>query len=352
MPSFRNTPSSGRPQDPASDRAGGFAETFARRPSLPRRGLLPGSRVWATTAVAAALTGAGILTVPLLASIDLTPGSGESSTAVAEAAAEREPGTATPSASPSPSATSSEEHTDRAPAPRGGSGGGGAYIPPNPGVGAGVVPPAGGGAADGADGPKEEPKSGSKSTPSGKDGDAKGTEQGGGSAGGSGAGSAGSGTGGSTGGTGSGGKTPVKQAQGAAQTAPQGVRLVGVASGRCIDVTDSLDGKGRSGTRLQLWDCNPTKQANQAWSFRSDGTIRSMGLCMTVAGNSKSSGAAIQLATCDGGPGQQFYLAGPGDLVNSSADKCVDVLDKGTAAGTKLQLWTCKGTSNQKWYKG
>ena len=125
--------------------------------------------------------------------------------------------------------------------------------------------------------------------------------------------------------------------------------LVGWGSGRCIDVTDAQSGSAASGTRLQIWGC--AGSSNQRWSFQSDGTVRSLGKCMTVAGNSTASGAAIQLATCNGGPGQQFYLAGAGDLVNRAADRCVDVLDKGTADGTKLQLWTCAGTSNQKWSK-
>jgi hypothetical protein len=104
---------------------------------------------------------------------------------------------------------------------------------------------------------------------------------------------------------------------------------------------------GRDGSPLQLWDC--AGSANQEWEFRDDGTVRSLGLCMDVAGGSTDDGAVIQLARCSGNPAQQFGLSSAGDLVNPQADKCVDAKDNGTGNGTKLQLWTCAGTANQKW---
>ncbi|GKQ38919.1 ricin-type beta-trefoil lectin domain protein [Streptomyces sp. A012304] len=126
-----------------------------------------------------------------------------------------------------------------------------------------------------------------------------------------------------------------------------GVLIIGQASDRCVDVTDSQDGKGRDGTPLQIYDC--AGSANQKWDFRGDGTVRSLGMCMDVAWGSREDGAVIQLARCSGNPAQQFVLSGAGDLVNPQADKCVDVKDNGTGNGAKLQLWTCSGTPNQKW---
>ncbi|MBK3631280.1 RICIN domain-containing protein, partial [Streptomyces sp. MBT49] len=89
--------------------------------------------------------------------------------------------------------------------------------------------------------------------------------------------------------------------------------------------------------------------ANQKWVFKSDGTVRSLGLCMDVAWGSKEDGAVIQVANCSGNPAQQWVLSQYGDLVNPQADKCIDAKDNGTGNGTKLQLWTCSGTSGQKW---
>ncbi|MDX3850177.1 ricin-type beta-trefoil lectin domain protein [Streptomyces sp. AK02-01A] len=325
MPSLSHTPNSGRSGDPE---AAPFAETFARRPTVPRRGLLPGTRVWATTAAAAALTGAGVMTLPLLASIDLTSDPAEPSSAVAVASPDGRANTAVspaPSGKPDGPAAPGRER-DSAPAPWAG----GPFVPVAPG---GRAPAPGSGAVAGQS-PDTAPASGATD---------QGQKQ---------TLSPGSTAAGGTAGSGKPARdAPVDQTrdQSLNVSAP-GVPLVGAASGRCIDVTDSQNGVGRSGTRLQIWTCSP--QDNQKWSFRSDGTVRSLGMCMNVAGGSTQSGAAIQLATCNGGPGQQFYLAAAGDLVNRAADKCVDVLDKGTASGTALQLWTCKGSSNQKWRKG
>ncbi|MCX5525423.1 ricin-type beta-trefoil lectin domain protein [Streptomyces bobili] len=126
-----------------------------------------------------------------------------------------------------------------------------------------------------------------------------------------------------------------------------GQLIIGQASDRCVDVTDSQDGKGRDGTPLQIYDCSGT--ANQKWVFNGDGTVRSLGMCMDVAWGSREDGAVIQLARCSGNPAQQFVMSAAGDLVNPQADKCVDVKDGGTGNESKLQLWTCSGTPNQKW---
>jgi Ricin-type beta-trefoil lectin domain len=123
--------------------------------------------------------------------------------------------------------------------------------------------------------------------------------------------------------------------------------IISFASSRCIDVTN---GQSVSGSRLQIWDCSGANW--QQWSFYSDGTIRSLGKCMAVAGNSTTDGARIVLATCDGSASQKFTLNGNYDLVNQVANKCVDVTNQQTANGTPLQLWDCSGTSNQKWHEG
>ncbi|MFD5544578.1 hypothetical protein ACFWIJ_43990, partial [Streptomyces sp. NPDC127079] len=92
-----------RPERPGSP-TGRFSDTFARRPALPRRGLVPGARVWATVGGAAALTVVVSLAVPLLSRVDLFP---EPGTTPATVVAAGEPTTLSatsqsPSASPSP----------------------------------------------------------------------------------------------------------------------------------------------------------------------------------------------------------------------------------------------------------
>jgi hypothetical protein len=126
-------------------------------------------------------------------------------------------------------------------------------------------------------------------------------------------------------------------------TAP-GTTIYGHASNKCIEMVSH---KGTDGSPLQINSC--TGKNWQKWDFRSDGTIRSMGLCMDVAWGSSANGAVIQLAVCSGNPAQQFRLNSSNDLVNPQANKCVDVKDQKTAAGTRLQLWDCNGQDNQKW---
>lgn len=317
---------------PSTDRTGSpaarFTDTFAQRPAVPRRGLVPGVRVWATVGATAGLTVVSVLAFPLLARVDLFP-DGDAAPAVAVADQRETPGPAGSSASAAPAKPGN-------PSPDSAHSAGGAGN-----NAAGV----GGSAAGGAVG------SGSS----------------GGSAGGtaqqpSGGGGTQSGTGGQSGGTGTGtGKTPDPKpantgkpsgssGSGTPTTTVPGTLLIGSASGRCVDVSNANNGVGKDGTRLQIWDCGGA--ANQKWVFRSDGTVRSLGMCMDVAWGSTTNGAAIQLAKCSGNRAQLFYLSTAGDLVNSQADKCVDIVDNGKGNGAKLQLWTCSGTSNQKWRKG
>jgi hypothetical protein len=150
------------------------------------------------------------------------------------------------------------------------------------------------------------------------------------------------------------GKTKSRKSSGRQQnssrTAPlsaasvQTVTIVSNASGKCIDVTND----GQTGVPIQIWDCGPVT-AWKRWAFYSDGTIRSQGHCMTVAGGS-GDGTPIEVMPCNGGSTQHFNLNNAHDLVNVAADKCVDVKDNQTANGTRLQLWSCGGTSNQKWH--
>ncbi|WP_399891665.1 ricin-type beta-trefoil lectin domain protein [Streptomyces sp. BBFR51] len=152
-------------------------------------------------------------------------------------------------------------------------------------------------------------------------------------------------------------KTPEKETSGggekqkpgtepepAPETVAPGTTIYGHASNRCIEVVGH---KWRDGAPLQIADCNGKNW--QKWDFRSDGTIRSMGLCMDATWGGTANGTVVQVAVCSGNPAQQFILAGPKDLVNVQANKCVDVVDQKTGNGARLHLWECNGQDNQKW---
>ncbi|MFC5219735.1 RICIN domain-containing protein [Streptomyces coerulescens] len=136
--------------------------------------------------------------------------------------------------------------------------------------------------------------------------------------------------------------------QGTSTTASPGAAgrvIVGSGSSRCIEVAGR---SGTDGSPLRLWDCGGDDW--QKWVLRSDGSIRSLGLCMDIANASTANGTVIQLARCNGGWAQQFALDGAHHLVNAQSAKCVDVTDAATGNGARLQLWDCADTSNQKWH--
>jgi beta-glucanase (GH16 family) len=127
-------------------------------------------------------------------------------------------------------------------------------------------------------------------------------------------------------------------------------RIQGLA-GKCINVEG---GAALAGARLVLRDCEAADSAY--WTFEVDGTARSSGLCMEVAGlsaaaTSADNGAVLQLADCQTGPHQQFQLNDAGDLVNLRTGKCADVTGWNPNNGARLQLWDCAGSVNQKWWR-
>ena len=123
--------------------------------------------------------------------------------------------------------------------------------------------------------------------------------------------------------------------------------IVGVDSDKCIDVTDHIS-SAPDKTVLQIYTCGDNNP-NQRWTFYKDGTVRSLGMCMSVLEGSTADGAAIDVYQCNGSASQQWHLSTAGDLVNVKADKCIDVTDFSSADGARLQLWDCAGSSNQQW---
>ena len=122
-------------------------------------------------------------------------------------------------------------------------------------------------------------------------------------------------------------------------------QILGVASGRCVDV---YWGRTADGTPLQLYDCNGT--AAQRWTVASDGTVRALGRCLDVTAGGRTNGTKVQLWGC--GPGnanQQWRPQADGTLRNPQSGRCLDAAGYGTANTTRLQVWDCRATGNQKW---
>nr|WP_272923954.1 RICIN domain-containing protein [Streptomyces sp. SID3343] len=115
-------------------------------------------------------------------------------------------------------------------------------------------------------------------------------------------------------------------------------------SGKCLSGS-----AGSDGTHLMLWSCNG--DVNQKWDIKSDGTIRTKGLCMDAAWGGTASGTYVQIAYCSGNPAQQFTLRGS-TLYSKTADKCVDLWNNGTRDGAEVRLYQCTNGGNQKWVRG
>ncbi len=131
-----------------------------------------------------------------------------------------------------------------------------------------------------------------------------------------------------------------------AATAASGATVVGVASGRCLDVVGNSTA---AKTRVNIYDC--VGQANQAWTFTAAGELRVYdgAMCLDVAGASTTSPADAQIYPCNGGANQKWRIGTDGTITGVQSGLCLDVTGAGTANSTLVGLYTCNGGGNQKW---
>jgi hypothetical protein len=127
---------------------------------------------------------------------------------------------------------------------------------------------------------------------------------------------------------------------------PQGTRIAGVASGRCLDV---LGAAAANGTRTQLWDC--TGAANQVWSYTSGRQLTVYGgtKCLDASGQGTSNGTAAIIWDCNGQSNQEWNVNTNGTITGVPSGLCLDATGAGTANGTMINLWACNGGANQRW---
>jgi hypothetical protein len=298
-----------RRQNPTGPAEPRFADSFARHPGLPRITRLPNRRAWSTTAVLAALVAGGIFTVPLLGRI----GSNQPQAAYAADApvtstipggmATARGGEPAPGSHPT---TAPAGLPPRAPGPQIIQRPGVTVTGPPSGVTATIAPPGQRlpGTATRTANPPQQGRPVAQTTTGTAPRSTRTTTQ-------TTTSSAPKPPGPTTATT-----TTSKPPQ--VQSAPRatGVAVQNYGSNRCIDVKDAQSGVGKDGAPLQLWDC--AQSSNQKWAFNSDGSVRSLGLCMDLAWASTAENTQVQLVTCN---------------------------------GARLVLRSCAGTSNQKWHK-
>ncbi|MGF1427751.1 ricin-type beta-trefoil lectin domain protein [Kitasatospora sp. LaBMicrA B282] len=128
--------------------------------------------------------------------------------------------------------------------------------------------------------------------------------------------------------------------QGCAAPVPTG-QLTGNGA-KCADDSGSSTADGNP---VILYTC--TGNANQRWTLNGDGSIGTLGKCLTAAGS--SAGSWVTLSSC-GGTGQQWTAEPDGTLTTADSGLCLDVYGGGTADGTRLDVWPCGDhQANQAW---
>jgi len=128
--------------------------------------------------------------------------------------------------------------------------------------------------------------------------------------------------------------------------AATGSRVIGEASGRCLDV------KGASRAPkagVIIYDCQ--SKANQTWTRTAAGELRVYdgSMCLDVAGQRATAPAPVQIYTCNGQPNQKWNVNADGSITGVQSGLCLDVAGAATANSSAVQLYTCNGHGNQKW---
>jgi dienelactone hydrolase len=129
---------------------------------------------------------------------------------------------------------------------------------------------------------------------------------------------------------------------------PSGGKVVGAASGRCLDVPNSSQ---TNGTQVQLWDC--LDRAGQKWTRTDAGELRVYGgKCLDAEASGTSPGTRAVIRDCRGGQNQRWNVNANGTITSARSGLCLDASNAGTANGTRGVLWNCNGGASQRWTIG
>ncbi|MGW5741803.1 RICIN domain-containing protein [Amycolatopsis sp. NPDC003861] len=123
-----------------------------------------------------------------------------------------------------------------------------------------------------------------------------------------------------------------------------GAEVVGVPSGRCLDVDDNGI---TNGIQTQLWDC--AAGPNQTWIPSRGQLVVNGTKCLDAYDSGTANGTAVVVWDCNGQRNQQWTLNANGTITNAVSGLCLDASGAATANGTKIILWSCSGGANQQW---
>ncbi len=104
------------------------------------------------------------------------------------------------------------------------------------------------------------------------------------------------------------------------------------------------------GTVVIVWGCL-AGHAEQEFTFRSDGTVRVLGKCLSTDGGGTANSTLVVIETCDGSAPQKWAPAAGGALMNVSSGRCLADPAADQTPNTQQILWTC-GAGGQNWTGG
>ncbi len=137
-----------------------------------------------------------------------------------------------------------------------------------------------------------------------------------------------------------------------------GVGITGPA-GKCVDVSGPDNGVG--GAAVQLWDCLHDAVDQKLLHIRTTptvyltsgldeypNTLKTMGRCLEITGNTMTAGTPIQLWDCNGLGGQEWVPQADGTVKNPQSGLCLTSRNAQTANGTRLEIQPCTGAASQR----
>ncbi|MFX4294052.1 RICIN domain-containing protein [Streptomyces bohaiensis] len=294
-----------------------FADTFARRPTVGRRGLLPGKRVYTTTAWSVAV--AALVAATAYGASAVIPGDQEDDTLVAPVSSTKSPATP-PKPAPSPAEEEEEEDENEAEEDL-------------TDVIEVAAPPAA--VVEEVESEEEEEEEQEEEEQE-EDAEAEQQEK---------------------------EKAQAKPAAQAGAVANNAVSALGdggtfrlragTGDNLCLDVAWSVTS---SGADLHQWNCNDSTA--QQFTLRKDGddgvfNLHAMGNCLDVNGSSQSPGAKVHQWNCNGTDAQRWRVESTGEgvfrLRSVVSGHCLDVAGNSSEVGAKIHQWNCNDAGAQRW---
>jgi len=123
-----------------------------------------------------------------------------------------------------------------------------------------------------------------------------------------------------------------------------GTRLIGVQSGRCLDVDQNSQTPGQG---LTIYDCHG--EANQRFLFTPEGELRVFDGARCVQPATASAGARVVIDTCTGAADPRWVRNANGTVVHTPSSLCLDVSGQATTNRSPVIVWNCNGQTNQQW---